>query len=300
MSPLRFLRFLAPNAVTSLGMLFGLLSIVATYEHRYIDASWLIIWAVLLDRVDGLVARTLKATSEFGMHMDSFADAINFGIAPAFLVYVSLSSIEPLGFATGAGRVLLLVACAVWVLANVFRLAKFNVVSEEAAGVGKVFFGVPTTLAAGTMVIWFLVLLKYAPAGGAMGDPAAFRGVKLLGGWEAPLSVWGYVPAVMICLAFLMASNLPTPKLVAPSNKVLSALLLGNVFAGYMCGFARMYPDFMFWMPTSWMIMALVWSQFSPKARKLRPPPFLPLGIDPALDDDDDEVGSDELHHQQG
>jgi CDP-diacylglycerol---serine O-phosphatidyltransferase len=298
MTPLRFLRYLAPNAVTSLGMFFGLLSMVATYEHRYVDASWLIIWAVLLDRVDGLVARTLKATSEFGMHMDSFADAINFGIAPAFLVYVSLSSIEALGFGAGAGRVLLLVACAVWVLANVFRLAKFNVVSEEASETGRVFFGFPTTLAAGTMVIWFLVLLKYAPVGGAMGDPAAFRGTKLLGAWEVPLSVWGYVPAVMLCLAFLMASNLPTPKLVPPKNKVLTVLMLANVFAGFVCGFARIYPDFMFWMPTSWMIMALVWSQVSPKARKLRVPPFLPTGPDPVSEDE--EVGSDELRHQEG
>lgn len=298
MPALRLLRYLAPNAVTSLGMMFGLLSMVATYEHRYIDASWLIIWAVLLDRVDGLVARTLKATSEFGMHMDSFADAINFGIAPAFLVYVSLGSIEALGFGAGPGRVLLLVACAVWVLANVFRLAKFNVVSEEASSVGKVFFGLPTTLAAGTMVIWFLVLLKYAPAGGAMGDPRAFRGMKLLGDWEVPLTVWGYVPAVMICLAFLMASNLPTPKLVAPKSRVLTVLLLGNVFAGYMCGFARIFPDYMFWMPTSWVVMALAWGQLSPKARKLRPPPFLPMGSDVGHDEDD-EV-SDELRHQEG
>jgi CDP-diacylglycerol---serine O-phosphatidyltransferase len=294
----RLLRYLAPNAVTSLGMLFGLLSLVATYEHRYVDAAWLIIWAVLLDRVDGLVARTLKATSDFGMQMDSFADAINFGIAPAFLVYVSLGSIEALGFGAGVGRALLLVACAVWVLANVFRLAKFNVVSEEASSVGKVFFGVPTTLAAGTMIIWFLVLLKYAPVGGPMGDPAAFRGMKLLGDWQVPLRVWGYVPAVMICLAFLMASNLPVPKLVAPKNKVLAVLLLGNVFAGYVCGFARLYPDFMFWMPTSWMVMALVWGQLSRRARKLRPPPFLPVTPSGVVDEDE-SVPADDLRHQE-
>ena len=297
---LRLLRYLAPNAVTSLGMLFGLLSLVATYEHRFTDASWLIIWAVFLDRVDGLVARTLKATSDFGMQMDSFADAINFGIAPAFLVYVSLGSIEALGFTEGPGRVLLLVACAVWVLANVFRLAKFNVVSEEAAAsVGKVFFGVPTTLAAGTMIIWFLVLQKYAPVGGPMGDPSAFRGARLLGSWEVPLQVWGYVPAIMLCLAFLMASNLPVPKLVAPKNKVLTVLLLANVFAGYVCGFARIYPDFMFWMPTAWVMMALAWGQFSRRARRLRPPPFLPLTAELTLDDEDDEVSPDELRHQE-
>lgn len=301
MSPFRFLRYLAPNAVTALGMCFGLLSMVATLEQRYVDAGWLIIWAVLIDRLDGLVARTLKATSDFGMQMDSFADAIDFGIAPAFLVYVSLSSLEPLGFGAGPGRVLLLVACGLWVLANVFRLAKFNVVSEQGPAAGKLFFGIPTTLAAGTLVIWFIVLLEYAPPGAAMGGSEAFRGPKLLGDWEVPLAVWGYLPAVMIVLAFLMASNLPTPKLATPKNKVLAVLLIGNVLAGYVCGFARMFPDYMAWMPTAWVVMAIVWGQFSRQARRLRPPSFLPTGSRHLPDEEEDEdVVEDELGHQRG
>jgi phosphatidylserine synthase len=233
------------------------------------------------------------------MQMDSFADAINFGIAPAFLVYVVLSGIEPLGFAAGPGRALLLGACALWVLANVFRLAKFNVVSEEASAVGRLFFGIPTTLAAGTLVTWLIVLLKYSPTGGALGVTEAFGGIKLLGDWEVPLRVWGYVPAVMIVFALLMASNLPTPKLVPPPNrKILGGLMLANVFAGYVCGFMRMYPEFMAWMPTAWIIMALVWGQFSKNARSLRPPPFLPVPRRDAFEDDEESL-EDELHHQE-
>lgn len=286
----RFFRYLAPNLVTSLGMLFGMMSMVATYEGRFVDAGWLIIWAVLLDRLDGLVARTLKATSEFGVQMDSFADAINFGVAPAFLLYVSLSSVAPLGFDHGAGKVLLMVACAAWVLGAVFRLAKFNVVTEDAGS--KFFFGVPTTLAGGILIIWYIALHKYSAADVALGSPEFFRGFKLFGQWTLSMRIWAYLPAAMLVGAFLMISNLPIPKLRALKWKALNVALLIGVLAGFVCGFARYMPDFMLLMPTGWLLVALVWGQVSNDARSLRSPPFLPPD-DPSLDDEDDEEALD-------
>lgn len=271
----RFLRFVPPNVVTAAGMLFGMLSLVASYEHRFVDAGWLIIWAVLIDRIDGLVARSLRATSDFGVQMDSFADAFNFGIAPAFLVFVTLEDLPSLGFARGTGRVVLLAACGVWALANVFRLAKFNVVTETPKTGPKVFFGVPTTLAAGVLVIWYLVLLKYAaPTGPLHVDP--FGGPQLLPGVVIPASVWGYVPAAMIAGAFLMASNLPIPKLQGFRSKAFTIFLLTGTLAGYACGFARVLPEFMAILPTTWLVVSLLWGQFSPVARGLSPPPVLP------------------------
>lgn len=271
----RFLRYLAPNAVTAMGMLFGMLSLVASYEHRFVDAAWLIIWAVLLDRLDGLVARSLKATSDFGVQMDSFADAFNFGIAPAFLVFVTLEDQGAIGFSQGWGRVVLMAACGLWALANVFRLAKFNVVAETPTTGLKVFFGVPTTLAAGLLMIWYLVLAKYAPAQGPVhGEP--FGGPKLYGDFTFPIAVWSYVPATMIAFAFLMASNLPIPKLQGLSNRAVMALLLFGVLSGYACGFARMLPEYMALLPSSWLVGALVWSQLSSRARGMTPPPVLP------------------------
>ncbi len=271
----RFLRYLAPNLVTSLGMLFGLASIVASFEHRLADAGWLIIWAVLLDRVDGFVARLLRATSPFGVQMDSFADALNFGVAPAVLVFCTLDALPELGLHQGVGRILLMGACGLWVLANVFRLAKFNVIAEE-PGSHPMFYGIPTTLAAGALVIWYLVLLRYSPLGVITGQAELMHGPRLLGDLVLPMSLWGYVPAVMLVGSFLMASNLPTPKLGPMPSRALTVFVVGNALAGMVCGFARVLPEYMALMPTSWLAVSLVWGQLSRHARALPPPSFLP------------------------
>ncbi len=271
----RFLRYVAPNLVTAIGMCFGLLSLVASYEHRFVDAAWLILWAVLTDRLDGLVARSLKATSDFGVQMDSFADAVNFGIAPAFLVFVTLEDAAATGFAEGTGRVVLMSACGLWALANVFRLAKFNVVAEQPGGGPQVFFGVPTTLAAGTLAVWYLVLAKYAGPGAPVRFEG-FGGPALFGDWTVSPGVWSYVPAVMIAGAFLMASNVPVPKLQGQPSKPATALLLFGVLSGYVCGALRILPEYMALLPTGWLIVSLVWSQLSARARSLSPPPIMP------------------------
>jgi CDP-diacylglycerol--serine O-phosphatidyltransferase len=271
----RFLRYLAPNLVTSTGLLFGLLSLVATSEARFVDAGWLIIWAVMLDRMDGLVARSLGATSPFGIQMDSFADAINFGVAPAFLVYTMLSTVPALGFGDGFGRVLLLGACGLWVLATVFRLAKFNVVAEDETA-PNVFLGVPTTLAAGLLVIWVLVLLKYTAPETVLGEPAAFRGPRVFGGLELSMGAWSYLPAAMLLGAFLMASNLPQPKLGPVRSKPLTVFIIVGALSGFLFAFIRFMPDYMALLPTTWVLVALAWSVLSPRARQIEAPSFLP------------------------
>ncbi len=289
---LRVLRYLAPNLVTCLGIVFGLLSMVATFDGRFVAAGWLIIWAVMLDRLDGLVARTLKATSEFGMHMDSFADLINFGVAPAFLMYVSLTSVPDLGFAAGSGRILLLVACLAWVLAAVVRLAKFNVLTSSAPGV---FFGTPTTLTAGLLVIWFLAMLKYLPPGEALAPAVAFGGPRLLSFEVGPM-VWRYFPPAMLGGALLMVSNLPMPKLGRKENRGVTAALTGTVLLGYILGLARTLPEIMALLPTIWAVLFLAWGQLSPRARLLHAPAVFPHGT---VEDEEDLLDlQDELEHQ--
>src|SRR5215208_4103733 len=105
-------------------MIFGLVSLWSAHNGRFAFAAWMIIYAVLTDRLDGLVARAVKGTSEFGMQLDSFADFLNFGVAPAFLMHTFLTS-HPVagmsGMEAGWAHGALVLACAIWVLAAVFR-----------------------------------------------------------------------------------------------------------------------------------------------------------------------------------
>ena len=111
----QLLRYAAPNLITALALLFGMLSIAASLEGRFVAAGWWIIYAVVSDRLDGLVARLLRATSELGVQLDSLADFMNFGLAPAILVFAALGGTPRLGFEDGAGRVFLMACCAIWV-----------------------------------------------------------------------------------------------------------------------------------------------------------------------------------------
>src|SRR5262245_1286072 len=170
----RQLRYLAPNSLTAISLTFGLVSLAASHTGHFALAGWMIIYAVLCDRLDGLIARLMRATSSFGMQLDSFADFLNFGVAPAFMMWSFLTARADLPYAVdGWERWALAGACVVWTLGAVFRLARYNVTSDEDVPT-KVFFGVPTTMAGGLVAIWFLAFLKYEPG-------ANFGGPKLLG-----------------------------------------------------------------------------------------------------------------------
>ena len=86
------LRYVAVFLLITLSsMIFGLVSLWSSHNGNFALAAWMIVYAVLTDRLDGLVARAVKGTSELGMQLDSFADSLNFGIAPAFLILTYLS-----------------------------------------------------------------------------------------------------------------------------------------------------------------------------------------------------------------
>jgi CDP-diacylglycerol---serine O-phosphatidyltransferase len=267
----RFLRYLAPNVITLSSMIFGLVSLWSSHRADYPLAGWMIIYAVLTDRLDGLVARAVKGTSELGMQLDSFADFLNFGIAPAYLVLTFLSARPDLPYHTGGWEhTLLFVACGGYMLCAVFRLARYNVLSDDQIPT-KIFFGFPTTLAGGTLAIWMLLLMKYDPA------VAPFGGSKLFGeDVETPAWVWKYFPIAVAVAGYLMASRLPMPKVGMTKSKLMSAFLLTLLGIGYACGFAMRFPEICFWMPTVWSIMFLFWGQASAKWRAMYPPPLFP------------------------
>jgi CDP-diacylglycerol--serine O-phosphatidyltransferase len=252
------------------------MSLKAAFEGRYIDASWLIVYAVLTDRLDGFVARLVRGTSELGVQLDSFADFLNFGLVPAVIVYLSLGNHPALPFVDGAGRAVLMIGCAVWIFGATFRLARYNITPEE-PGHSKIFFGIPTTMAAGLVVAWFLALIKYSDPGGLMGQYVPLGGPKLFGdSLVTPEWVWRYFPATMLVGGAAMASTLRMPKLGLRNSRAFTAFIFANVLAGYIVGFARILPEYIILPPTMWLVTFLVWGQLSREARAMRPPPIFP------------------------
>ena len=80
-------RYVVPNAVTLTGFVLGLVAIMEAFAGDFVESAWLIILCACIDKLDGMTARLLKATSKIGMQLDSFSDMICFGCAPSALVY---------------------------------------------------------------------------------------------------------------------------------------------------------------------------------------------------------------------
>jgi CDP-diacylglycerol--serine O-phosphatidyltransferase len=288
----RLWRYLTPNLITVGSMLFGLGSIFQSMEGNFVLAGWLIVFAVLTDKIDGVVARFLRGTSELGVQLDSMADFINFGLAPPILIFAALSSESSLFFSAGAGRFVLMAACATWVLGAGFRLARFNV---STANVPKrLCFGVPTTLAAGILATWFLALLKYTPEGHALAvDP--FGGTKLFPFFETPVAAWRYLPLGLFAGGVLMGGNWRMANLGGLGSRWFTAFVLANVLAGFILIPARLFPEFLMLQPTAWTIFFLAWGQIAPTARGVRAPAIFPRVPLPEPDPDDEKEFYDHL-----
>jgi CDP-diacylglycerol---serine O-phosphatidyltransferase len=153
--------FLLPSLLTTGNLFCGFLAMILALEQRYEHAALAIFVAIVMDMLDGRVARLMKATSQFGVEYDSLADVVSFCAAPALLLYsFALSS---LGRAAWLAAVLFLVCGAL-------RLARFNV--HTGTGDRRFFTGLPTpagaAMAAATVLLladsqlerWALLLIS--------------------------------------------------------------------------------------------------------------------------------------------
>jgi CDP-diacylglycerol--serine O-phosphatidyltransferase len=271
----RALRLLAPNLVTAASLVVALWSVRASLEASHATAAWLIVLCVLLDKADGTVARLVHGTSDFGVQFDSLADFVGFGIAPAVLWYTFLTRLPGQWYATGGGALALGAASALWVLAAAFRLARFNATVEEPS-CQRIFFGVPTTLGAAVLVSLFLTLLKYGDQAARTLASAHFGEPRLLGGLEVGPRVWTPWVGCVLVVAFLMVSTLRLPKVGRARRRWLTALLFVNLALGYAFGVARLFPEYLCTVVMVGLAVALVWGQWAPSVRGLRPPPLVP------------------------
>ncbi len=134
------LRLVIPNLVTVLAICAGLSGVRLAFEGRFELAVAMVLLAAFLDGIDGRLARMMKATSKFGAQMDSLADIVNFGVAPALVVYAYLlDQARSLGW----------IAALIYVIAAGLRLARFNVMIErevKAPWQNEFFVGVPAPM----------------------------------------------------------------------------------------------------------------------------------------------------------
>lgn len=138
-------RSLWPNLITFGNIFLGFFAIVLFSQERFLAGSWLIVIAAIFDGMDGAVARLVKSSSKFGVEVDSLADTVSFGVAPAVLVYFMLP--ESLGWS----RILL---GALPLLTAVTRLARYNILTETTHS--RIFSGMPTPSAAMLFVGFYI------------------------------------------------------------------------------------------------------------------------------------------------
>jgi len=139
--------YLLPAALTLANLFCGIYAIIAVYNDDYTDAAIAILLALLLDFLDGAVARLTNTTSDFGIQMDSLADLVAFGVAPGFLVYVyALKPFGRLGW----------LAAFTFAACGALRLARFNVTTTKVDK--RYFVGLPIPAAAGVIAAFVLFL----------------------------------------------------------------------------------------------------------------------------------------------
>ena len=209
------LRVVIPNLITVLAICAGLSGIRLAFEGRFELAVAMVLLAALLDALDGRTARMLKGSSKFGAQMDSLADIVNFGAAPALVLFAFL--LHQLGSIGWIAALIFAIACAL-------RLARFNVMAEDPdRPVWQLAYFVGIPAPAGAILVMLPVYL------GFLGMPVG----------EAP-ALAASIYAVLI--GFLMVSRIRVWSGKAPGQRIqrdyvplfiLGTVLLVMLFVAY-------------------------------------------------------------------
>ena len=145
-------RMILPNAITLIGVCIGLTSIKFALDGKFAIAVIAILFAGLMDALDGRIARLIKGTSKMGKELDSLGDVISFGVAPALIMYFwNLQYLDKLGW----------FVCLTYVVCVALRLARFNINSEEEPSWKDNFFeGMPSP--AGGIIVLLPLILSFS------------------------------------------------------------------------------------------------------------------------------------------
>jgi CDP-diacylglycerol--serine O-phosphatidyltransferase len=228
---MRHVVIVMPSAFTLGNLFFGFWSIVSAFNGNFRWAGWFIVFAAILDMLDGRVARLSNTGSRFGAELDSLIDVISFGVAPALLIYF-------LDFAS-AGR-FAWILCYIYVTAVALRLARFNVVSAGKPSTGW-FTGMPSPAAGCTLAVyypfsqteWYRASLAYLDL--------QHQGLVVL----------------LLLLALLMVSNVKYPKFPAIGLRTVKGLLGLAVYVAILLGGILAPEYFLFPLGLFYMVFGL-------------------------------------------
>ncbi len=206
-------RVILPNMLTLIGVCIGLTSIRFALDGKFEFAIIAIIFAALIDGLDGRIARLIKGTSKVGKELDSLTDMISFGVAPAFIMYFwKLNTLGRFGW----------LICLIYVICVALRLARFNVnFNQEPSWRDNFFEGVPSP-AGGILVLTPLII-----------STTNFNYIQI--NYDI------FVPIFFIATSFLLISKFPSYsfKKIVIQRKTTIFLLFGIVL---FFGLLLIYP----------------------------------------------------------
>ncbi|MGB1700236.1 MAG: CDP-alcohol phosphatidyltransferase family protein, partial [Nannocystaceae bacterium] len=210
-------------------------------EGKFEEAGWLIVLCVLLDKLDGTAARALRASSRFGMQLDSLVDFLAFGISPGLTVFMVIrldeSGVMDFWRSSHAAEWSMRAMVGGYILCSALRLAKFNVLSEDAGEDGaRVFWGMPTTFAGGMLGLILLIGLQH----------------------DIPLLL-GALPPICFGFGWLMLSNLRIPKVAPRSSQVAQILQALSLAVCYLCGLLRIFPEVLLTITFTYASIGIIW-----------------------------------------
>ena len=202
-------RVILPNMLTLIGVCIGLTSIRFALDGRFELAIIAIMFAALIDGLDGRIARLIKGTSKVGKELDSLTDMISFGVAPAFIMFFwKLNTLGRFGW----------LLCLIYVICVALRLARFNVNSgQEPSWKDNFFEGVPS------------------PAGGILVLTPLIISLSGLDFFELNYNI--IVPTFFILTSLLLISKFPTysfKKIIIPRRTTIFLLFGIVLFFGLL------------------------------------------------------------------
>ena len=209
--------YILPSLFTSANLVFGFLSVLFSIHGQFAAASWCVMMSIIMDALDGRVARWTKSTSSFGIEFDSLADLISFGVAPSILMYqMVLQTMDKSG----------VTIAAFYVVAGALRLARFNIKAHEGGPSSTHFVGLPIPAAAGILASFALSYELFEN-----GSVIPVKSIPMI--MDKMPMMFKWIPVLMVLISILMISSVPYAamknfKLNRPRTfQLLTLLLIG-------------------------------------------------------------------------